>query len=268
MEECNGRAYLITASNSRKSASQAKVQHDKKAHSITLLSGDRVLVKNFEKGGPGKIHSYWEQTVYRVVRQLNDGAPVYTVEPENGNGKQHTLHHTLLLPCDSLPIDNPEDIPLHTSRKNCQKQHRWHQPTKKEVADHPFASLDNSSEDEETLTFYPCDLEMKPSTSCTGSNEADITTSVATELLPESSDRQQYFDSPDNQEATHENPSYWACEWFFSYFNSGYSTWWLWVICTAKCGRRYEHFTVTPKDLLSTNTICLYYTRWASRLPT
>ena len=47
-------AYLITASNSRKSASQAKVQHDKKAHSITLLAGDRVLVKNFEKGGPGK----------------------------------------------------------------------------------------------------------------------------------------------------------------------------------------------------------------------
>ena len=46
---------------------------------------------------------------------------------------------------------------------------------------------------------------MKPSTSCTASNEADITTSVDTELLPESSDQQQYFDSPDNQEATHEN---------------------------------------------------------------
>ena len=46
---------------------------------------------------------------------------------------------------------------------------------------------------------------MKPSTSCATSNEADITTSVDTELLPESSDQQQYFDSPDNQEATHEN---------------------------------------------------------------
>ena len=143
------------------------------------------------------------------MKRLNDDAPVYTVEPENGNGKQRTLHRTLLLPCDSLPIDNPKDIPLHTSRKNCQKQnikqHRRHQSTKKEVADHPFASLDNSSEDEETLTFYPCDLEVKPSTSCTASNEADITTSVDTELLPESSDQQQYFDSPDNLEATHEN---------------------------------------------------------------
>ena len=52
------------AANSCKSASQAKVQHDKKAHSITFLPGDRVLVKNFEKGGPGKICSYWEQMVY------------------------------------------------------------------------------------------------------------------------------------------------------------------------------------------------------------
>ena len=54
----------IAASNSSKSASQAKVQRDKKAHSITLPPGDRVLVKNFEKGRPGKIRAYWEQTVY------------------------------------------------------------------------------------------------------------------------------------------------------------------------------------------------------------
>ena len=65
--------------------------------------------------------------------------------------------------------------------------------------------MDNSSEDEKTLTFYPCDLEVKPSTSGTVSHEADITTSIDTELLPVSSDQQQYFDSPDNQEATHEN---------------------------------------------------------------
>ena len=57
-------AYRIAASDSSKSASQAKIQHDKKAHSITLLPGDRVLVKNFEKDRPGKIRSYWEQTVY------------------------------------------------------------------------------------------------------------------------------------------------------------------------------------------------------------
>ena len=143
------------------------------------------------------------------MKRLNDYAPVYTVEPENGNGKQPTLHRILLLPCDSLPIDNRKNIPLRAPRRNCQKQnirHRQrHQPIKKDISDRPFASVDNSSEGEETLTFYPCDLETKPPTLCIASNEADITTSVDTELLPESSDQQQYFDSRDNQEATHEN---------------------------------------------------------------
>ena len=59
------KAYRIAAANnSSKSASQAKVRHDKKAHSITLLPGDGVLVKNFEKGRPSKVRSYWEQSVY------------------------------------------------------------------------------------------------------------------------------------------------------------------------------------------------------------
>ena len=84
-------AYQTAASNSSKSDSLAKVQHDKKAHRTTLIPGDRVLVKNFGKGGPGKIHSHWGQTVYRVVKQLNDDAPVCTVEPKNSNGKATNL---------------------------------------------------------------------------------------------------------------------------------------------------------------------------------
>ena len=121
-------AYRIASSNSSKSASQAKVQYDKKAHSITFLPSDRVLIKSFENGGPGKIRSYQEKTVYRVVKGLNDDASVYTVEPENSNDKQRAMDCTLLLPCDSLPFDNPKDIPLEAPRKNCQKQNiRQHQ---------------------------------------------------------------------------------------------------------------------------------------------
>ena len=168
-----------------------------------IVSHFYLVIENFEKGGPGKIRSYWEQTVYQVVKQLNDDAPVYTVERENGDGKQRTLHCTLLLPCDSLALDNPNYIPLRAPRKKCQKQnirqHQRHQTSKKEISDHPLASLENLSKNEETLTFYPCDLEVKPSISRTASNEADTTTSVDTELLPESSDQQQYFDFPDSQ---------------------------------------------------------------------
>ena len=54
-------AYRIAASNSSKSVSQANVQHDKKAHSITLLPGDRVLAKNFEKGGQVRFVLTWNR---------------------------------------------------------------------------------------------------------------------------------------------------------------------------------------------------------------
>ena len=119
MEECNARGLPNCSKQLQKIC---KVQHDKKAHSITLLSGNRLLAKNFVKGGLGNIHSHWEQTVYRVVKQLNADAPVYAVDPENGNGEQCILHCTSLLPCDSLPLDTPNDIPLKTPQKNCQKQ--------------------------------------------------------------------------------------------------------------------------------------------------
>ena len=46
---------------------------------------------------------------------------------------------------------------------------------------------------------------MNPFKSCSATNEANITTSFDTDLLPESSDQQQYFDFPDGQETTHEN---------------------------------------------------------------
>ena len=59
-------AYRIAQDNSD---SRKKKDCDKKNNKKHLLSGlseeDRVLVKNVtERGGPGKLRSYWEQEVY------------------------------------------------------------------------------------------------------------------------------------------------------------------------------------------------------------
>ena len=64
-----------------------------------LVVGDRVLVKNVrEKGGPGKIRSYWEQKVY-VVKEKKSKV-VYSVaeEGEKNENKVRVLHRNMLLP--------------------------------------------------------------------------------------------------------------------------------------------------------------------------
>ena len=67
-----------------------------------LVPGDRVLVKNHEKVGPGKIRSFWN--VYVVFRRIGE-SPVYKVRREDGSGPVRTLHQNLLFQCNSLPIE-------------------------------------------------------------------------------------------------------------------------------------------------------------------
>ena len=73
----------------------------------TLQPRDRVLVKNLsQRGGTGKLRSYWEDQIYRVVSPIGDEAVVYKIKPENADSKQERiLHRNMLLSCDVL-LDN------------------------------------------------------------------------------------------------------------------------------------------------------------------
>ena len=91
-------AHKVAARVSRKAGATNQRAYNVKANAGVLKSGDRVLVRNLrEKGGPGKLRSYWEKKVYRVEERKGEN-PVYVVRPENGGSELRTLHRNHLLP--------------------------------------------------------------------------------------------------------------------------------------------------------------------------
>ena len=96
-------AYNIAASKCKAQGDKAKALYDLKVRSSTLLPGDRVLIQNLsERGGPGKLRSYWEDKVHVVVHRKSPDSPVYQLKPENGTGPIRTLHRNLLFSCGTL----------------------------------------------------------------------------------------------------------------------------------------------------------------------
>lgn len=98
-------AYRIASENSKNSSARGKKYYDQNLKGVILQPGDRVLVRNFgNKGGPGKLRSYWEQTIYIVKEQVK-----YSQE-------SRILHQNLLHQVNDLPVEIPE-IPTGKTKK-------------------------------------------------------------------------------------------------------------------------------------------------------
>ena len=116
--ESMSEAYQLASEKAEKNATSGKVQYDKKAKNTSLQPGDRVLIRNVkERGGPGKLRSYWEDKVYKIVRQKSNEIPVYEVIPESGGEKTRVLHRNMLFPCTYLPVENPVVKPAQLKNK-------------------------------------------------------------------------------------------------------------------------------------------------------
>jgi len=84
MEDCHARG-LLALKSAMKSATRGKRNYDRRVRSSALQVGDRVLVRNLApRGGPGKLHAFWEDEIHVVIARKGEGSPVYDVRPESG----------------------------------------------------------------------------------------------------------------------------------------------------------------------------------------
>ena len=108
-EKAMQEAVEIARKNIGKSAEYSKRYYDKKVRAVEIVEGDRVLMKNVrERGGTGKMRSYWEETLFTVI-ETRENVPVYTIKNMKKPSDVRVVHRNLLLKCDELPLDIFDD---------------------------------------------------------------------------------------------------------------------------------------------------------------
>ena len=151
-------AYRIVAEKSaaRKTKDTERRKSDSKKLLQELHVGDRVLVKNVrEKGGPGKLRSYWEQKVYVISEKKGD--VVYSVlgEGEKDPKKIRTVHRNMLLPVSQwFQLEKVKKVSAKSSSRSKFKEEKADKIESHNVETNN-SEEDFDGEDEEWIPVYP-----------------------------------------------------------------------------------------------------------------
>ena len=116
-------AYKLASEKSGKLDARNKDKHDSRLKDNTLEPGDKVLVRNVGVQGKHKSGDKWGKYPSIVVPQPNPEIPIFKVRPENGVGRERTLHRNLLFPCNFLPVEvEPTPSPQTKKRVPANKE--------------------------------------------------------------------------------------------------------------------------------------------------
>ena len=109
-------AFKIVNEQTKKSGESNKMLYDKNVFGQTNETGDRVLLRNLsERGGTGKLRSWWEDNIY-IVQNCDKNIPIFKIKSEGNLFKTKTVHRNLLLKVNefslvkSLNSNIPRDI--------------------------------------------------------------------------------------------------------------------------------------------------------------
>lgn len=149
-------AYELASAAALRNHQKNKTYYDRRVRHQVLAKGDRVLVKNLGLKGKHKLQDRWSSVPHVVVEQLPN-LPVYRVKPEDGFGRERTLHRDHLLPIGEFVRFGNSVEKEKVSRKPVTRAERAVRESRKasktETAKLPHVSVDlsaslSSSEDE------------------------------------------------------------------------------------------------------------------------
>ena len=128
-ERAMNQAFTIANKNAGTSGERNKQYYDKRARGVEICIGDRVLLRNDgEKGGTGKLKTFWEDQVY-VVSSKDPDVPVVTIKPEGSRKAAKRVHRNRVMKCNSLMPK--EDVPQKNAEQK--KVNRDVTPKRSEV---------------------------------------------------------------------------------------------------------------------------------------
>ena len=190
-------AYTIVRENMKGRQNQNETQCNRRPLLMPLAVGDRVLVKNTETGGPGKLRSYWEQDVYVVTAKKGDLEVVFEVRKENvPKARRRVVHRNMLLPVeDQFGADTDNDPKTTTTDKarvtSTASSHTNVKSTRKRItrstiqdAQHSDSDATDDSSDSE-MEMTPVQLQSWKQSALNRQQQSinDVCTEVATEPL-------------------------------------------------------------------------------------
>ena len=174
-------AYEIANRQSMQRKSKDVERHNaKRLTASILLLGDRVLVRNMaERGGTGKLRSFWEDKVHIVLETYGENPVLYRVQAENDpNGRTRNLHRNMLQPCDDLL----DDFNWNLSKKDKRKAESAVENKTQKVEKHK--EIQEESSEDEVPQFTPAG--MRPLIDDIRLLDRRTTTNNDQEVLPES----------------------------------------------------------------------------------
>ena len=176
-------ACRVAKENMVKIADYSKMKYDQKARSVEISVGDHVLMQNRreEKGGTGKLRSYWEQKIFKVIEK-RENLPVYKIQNINKKSDQRLVHRNMLMLCNELPLDTflKSDIKVTGKTK------------KKVIKKVSFGNGDSGEleQDDIAVVIYPAEEIQREDASLVADGDQEIEELVLNELVDIDSDQQ------------------------------------------------------------------------------